>query len=75
VLDRSAKLAERWTKLASLELRKLVRSLVQQIRETHEHRHIIAPHAEPNDVQRSLDRSFESGQRPKKPTSSGSDEL
>jgi site-specific DNA recombinase len=31
VLDRSAKLAERWTKLASLELRELVRSLVQQI--------------------------------------------
>ena len=32
VLDRSAKLAERWTKLASLELRELVHSLVQQIR-------------------------------------------
>jgi hypothetical protein len=31
VLDRSAKLAERWTKLASLELRELVRFLVQQI--------------------------------------------
>jgi site-specific DNA recombinase len=31
VLDRSAKLAERWTKLASLGLRELVRSLVQQI--------------------------------------------
>jgi hypothetical protein len=31
VLDRSAKLAEHWTKLASLELRELVRSLVQQI--------------------------------------------
>ena len=31
VLDRSAKLAERWTKLASLELRERVRSLVQQI--------------------------------------------
>jgi site-specific DNA recombinase len=31
VLDRSAMLAERWTKLASLELRKRVRSLVQQI--------------------------------------------
>jgi hypothetical protein len=31
VLDRSAKLAERWTKLASLELRELVRSLVHQI--------------------------------------------
>jgi site-specific DNA recombinase len=31
VLDRSAKLAERWTKLASLELRELVHSLVQQI--------------------------------------------
>ena len=31
VLDRSAKLAERWTKLASLELRDRVRSLVQQI--------------------------------------------
>jgi site-specific DNA recombinase len=31
VLDRSAKLAERWTKLASLELREFVRSLVQQI--------------------------------------------
>jgi hypothetical protein len=31
LLDRSAKLAERWTKLASLELRELVRSLVQQI--------------------------------------------
>ena len=31
VLDRSAKLAERWTKLASLELRELVRSLVQHI--------------------------------------------
>jgi hypothetical protein len=29
--DRSAKLAERWTKLASLELRERVRSLVQQI--------------------------------------------
>src|SRR6202011_4073576 len=32
VLDRSAKLAERWTTLASLELRERVRSLVQQIR-------------------------------------------
>ena len=31
VLDRSAKLAERWTRLASLELRQRVRSLVQQI--------------------------------------------
>jgi hypothetical protein len=31
VLDRSATLAERWTTLASLELRQLVRSLVQQI--------------------------------------------
>ena len=31
VLDRSAKLAERWTKLASLELRERVRSVVQQI--------------------------------------------
>ncbi len=31
-LDRSAKLAERWTKLASLELRERVQSLVQQIR-------------------------------------------
>ena len=31
VLDRSAKLAERWTRLASLELRELVQSLVQQI--------------------------------------------
>jgi hypothetical protein len=31
VLDRSAKLAERWTKLASLQLRELVRSLLQQI--------------------------------------------
>jgi hypothetical protein len=31
VLDRSAKLAERWTKLASLALRERVRSLVQQI--------------------------------------------
>ena len=31
VLDRSAILAERWTKLASRELRELVRSLVQQI--------------------------------------------
>ena len=31
MLDRSAKLAERWTKLASLELRERVRSLVQQI--------------------------------------------
>ena len=31
VLDRSAKLAERWTKLASLELRERVQSLVQQI--------------------------------------------
>ena len=31
VLDRSAKLAERWTRLASFELRELVRSLVQQI--------------------------------------------
>ena len=31
VLDRSAKLAERWTKLASLQLRERVRSLVQQI--------------------------------------------
>jgi site-specific DNA recombinase len=32
VLDRSAKLAECWTKLASLELRELVRSFVQQVR-------------------------------------------
>jgi hypothetical protein len=32
VLDRSAKLVERWDILASLELRELVRSLVQQIR-------------------------------------------
>ena len=32
VLDRSAKLAEGWTKFASLELREIVRSLVQQIR-------------------------------------------
>jgi site-specific DNA recombinase len=32
VLDRSAKLAERWTTLGSLELRELVRALVQQIR-------------------------------------------
>lgn len=32
VLDRSAKLAKRWTTLAALELRELVRSLVQQIR-------------------------------------------
>ena len=31
VLDRSAKLAERWTTLASLELRELVQSLVQRI--------------------------------------------
>ncbi len=31
VLDRSAKLAERWTTLASLQLRELVHSLVQQI--------------------------------------------
>jgi site-specific DNA recombinase len=31
VLDRSAKLAERWTTLTSLELRELVRSLVLQI--------------------------------------------
>jgi site-specific DNA recombinase len=31
VLDRSAKLAERWIKLASLALRERVRSLVQQI--------------------------------------------
>ena len=31
VLDRSARLAERWARLASLELRELVRSLVQQI--------------------------------------------
>jgi site-specific DNA recombinase len=31
VLDRSAKLAERWTTLASLELRERVQSLVQQI--------------------------------------------
>ena len=31
VLDRSAKLAERWIKLASRELRERVRSLVQQI--------------------------------------------
>jgi hypothetical protein len=31
VLDRSAKRAERWTKLASLELREFVQSLVQQI--------------------------------------------
>jgi site-specific DNA recombinase len=31
VLDRSAKLAERWAKLASLEIRERVRSLVQQI--------------------------------------------
>jgi len=31
VLNRSAKLAERWAKLASLELRERVRSLVQQI--------------------------------------------
>ena len=31
MLDRSAKLAERWTTLASLELRELVQSLVQQI--------------------------------------------
>jgi site-specific DNA recombinase len=31
VLDRSTKLAERWTTLASLELRELVHSLVQQI--------------------------------------------
>ncbi len=31
VLDRSAKLAERWTKLASLELRELVQSLVERI--------------------------------------------
>ena len=31
VLDRSAKLAERWARLASFELRELVRSLVQQI--------------------------------------------
>jgi hypothetical protein len=32
VLDRSAKLAKRWTTLASLELRALVKSLVQQVR-------------------------------------------
>jgi hypothetical protein len=32
VLDRSAKLAERWAALSSLELRERVRSLVQQIR-------------------------------------------
>ena len=32
VLDRSAKLAQRWTALASLELRALVKSLVQQVR-------------------------------------------
>jgi site-specific DNA recombinase len=32
VLDRSAKLAERWATLASLEIRELMRSLVQQIR-------------------------------------------
>ena len=32
VLDRSAKLAKRWTALASLELRALVKSLVQQVR-------------------------------------------
>jgi site-specific DNA recombinase len=32
VLDRSAMLAERWATLASLELRELLRSLVQQIR-------------------------------------------
>ena len=32
LLDRLAKLAERWTKLASLELRELVHSVVQQIR-------------------------------------------
>ena len=31
LLGRSAKLAERWTKIASLELRELVHSLVQQI--------------------------------------------
>jgi site-specific DNA recombinase len=31
VLDRSAKLAERWTTRASLELRELVQSLVRQI--------------------------------------------
>jgi site-specific DNA recombinase len=31
VLDRSAKLAERWARLASFELREFVRSLVQQI--------------------------------------------
>jgi site-specific DNA recombinase len=31
VLDRSAKLAERWTTLASLELRELVQSMIQQI--------------------------------------------
>ena len=31
VLDRSAKLAKRWTTLASLELRALVKSLVQQV--------------------------------------------
>ena len=31
MLDRSAKLAERWTKLASLELRELVQSLVERI--------------------------------------------
>jgi len=31
LLDRSAKLAERWTTLASLELRELVQSLVQKI--------------------------------------------
>jgi site-specific DNA recombinase len=32
VLDRSVKLSERWTTLASLEIRELMRSLVQQIR-------------------------------------------
>jgi hypothetical protein len=31
VLDRSARLAERWARLASFELREIVRSLVQQI--------------------------------------------
>ncbi len=32
LLNRSAKLAERWTTLASLELRELVKSLVQQVK-------------------------------------------
>jgi site-specific DNA recombinase len=32
VLERSAKLAERWATLSSLELRERVRSLIQQIR-------------------------------------------